>query len=63
MFAAAVAERHIELLEAKRELNLDVIGQRIAGVTMLSRSYPAHGPIQQVAIVRGDSGPRNHRAA
>jgi hypothetical protein len=55
--ADAVRGRRVELIEAKRRLNYDVIGQCIAGVTMFSRAYPMHGPVQQVAIVRGEIDP------
>ncbi len=41
------------ILEAKRELNTDVIGQAIAGRDFFSRSYPAHGPLSMVVTVGG----------
>ncbi len=41
------------ILEAKRELNTDVIGQAIAGRDFVSRSYPDHGPLSMVVTVGG----------
>ena len=46
-----VAGRPAILLESKDTLNTDVIGQAVAGVDMLSRSYPMHGRIDSVATV------------
>lgn len=52
-FADQVPDREAEIVEAKRELNFDVIGQCIAGIDMFSRSYPHHGLLVPVAVVRG----------
>lgn len=41
------------VLESKAELNPDVIGQAVAGVDMLSRSYPRHGRLDAVVTVWG----------
>ena len=49
-----VRGRPIELIEVKRHLNFDVIGQAIAGTDMFSRTYPEHGLIRQVAVVGGE---------
>jgi len=56
-FAQAVSGAVVEIVEAKYELNFGVIGQCIAGRDMLSRAYPNHGPLRQVAIVRGTPDP------
>jgi hypothetical protein len=52
-FAAAVTGAEIELVEAKQRLNVDLIGQCIAGVDMFSRAYPDHGLLVPVAVIRG----------
>jgi hypothetical protein len=56
-FAEAVRDAEIEVVEAKHELNFDVIGQCIAGIDMLSRAYPHHGLVVPVAVVRGIPDP------
>lgn len=56
-FAAAVTGAEVEIVEAKRELNFAVIGQCIAGIDMFTRSYPGHGLVRPVAVVRGDLDP------
>lgn len=55
--AAAVDGQVCEIVEAKNHLNVDVIGQCIAGVDMFSRSYPNHGRIDMVAAVEGTPDP------
>jgi hypothetical protein len=56
-FAATIAGAEVELVEAKNELTFAVIGQCIAGRDMLSRAYPQHGPLRQVAVVRSAPDP------
>ena len=48
-----IARRPATVLESKAELNTDVIGQAVAGIDMLSRSYPHHGRLDAVATVWG----------
>ena len=56
-FADAVAGSEIEIVEAKKSLNVAVIGQCLAGIDMFSRAYPAHGLLVPVAVVRGTPDP------
>lgn len=65
-FVEAVTGSEIEIVEAKKRLNVDVIGQCIAGIDMFSRAYPDHGLLVPVAVVRGSADPAlawvcNHR--
>jgi hypothetical protein len=53
----AVDGAEIEIVEAKRELDVCVIGQCVAGVDMFSRAYPRHGLVRMVAVVRGALDP------
>ena len=52
-----ITDRPATLLESKDSLNTDVIGQVVAGVDMLSRSYPTHGRIDTVATVWAPTDP------
>lgn len=56
-FADAVPGAEIEITEAKKQLNFDVIGQCIAGIDMFARAYPHHGLLAPVAVVRGTPDP------
>jgi hypothetical protein len=48
-----VTNGELGIVEAKEELNFDVIGQCIGGIDMFSRAYPRHGFLTPVAVVRG----------
>ncbi len=41
----------VELIEAKWELNVDVIGQLLCGASMFTAQYPTHGPLKLTAVV------------
>lgn len=56
-FARQLVGRDVEIVEAKKTLNVAVIGQCIAGVDMFSRAYPVHGLLVPVAVVRGEPDP------
>jgi hypothetical protein len=56
-FEHAVGGADIEIVEAKRELDVCVIGQCVAGVDMFSRAYPRHRLVRMVAVVRGTLDP------
>ena len=47
----------VSVLESKDILNVDVIGQAVAGVDMFSRSYPGHGRLESWATVWGPADP------
>ncbi|MFM7272087.1 MAG: hypothetical protein ACKO2C_10720 [Actinomycetes bacterium] len=49
--AATIAEHDVEVIEAKWELNLDVIGQVIAGAVMLAHESPRHRLVRQTVVV------------
>lgn len=53
----AVRGRDVEIVEAKKTLTDNVIGQCLAGIDMFSRAYPAHGRLLPVAVVRGEPDP------
>lgn len=42
----------VELIEAKKNLNADTIGQLLCGADLFSRSWPGHGTITLTACVR-----------
>ncbi len=46
----------IEVIEAKRHLNHDVIGQVLAGIDMLARAYPSRAVIRRSVVV-GETDP------
>ena len=47
----AVVGAKVELVEAKKRLNTDVVGQLLAGASMFSSRYPKHGPLVLTAVV------------
>jgi hypothetical protein len=51
----ALEGRPVELIEAKGELNIDVIGQLLCGASMFSSKYPQHGQLRLTAVV-ADAG-------
>jgi hypothetical protein len=55
--AELVRNSEVEIVEAKKALNFDTIGQCLAGIVMFARSYPTHGPLAAVAVVRGTPDP------
>lgn len=57
-FAREIQHRELELVEAKGELNLAVVGQCLGAVDMLSRAYPQHGRLIPTAVVRFDPDER-----
>ena len=56
-FAETVAGSDVEVVEAKKCLNVAAIGQCLAGIDMFSRAYPHHGLLVSVAVVRGVCDP------
>lgn len=54
---ADVDGRDVEIVEAKVELNADVIGQCLAGVDMVTRACPTHAVVTPVAVVCGEPDP------
>jgi hypothetical protein len=51
-FSASVASgAEVEILEAKKELNVGVIGQLLAASLLFTTSYPGHGRIALTAVV------------
>ena len=51
--SALVKDSEVEIVEAKKTMRFDVIGQGLAGAVMFARSYPTHGRLTAVALVRG----------
>jgi hypothetical protein len=51
--AAVMATSDVEIIEAKRTMNMDVIGQSIAGAIVLAHTYPEHRLISQTVVVGG----------
>ncbi len=47
----AVDGKPVELIEAKGDLDIDVIGQLLCGASMFSRRYPNHGQLKLTAVV------------
>lgn len=47
----------VAVLESKDTLNVDVIGQAVAGVDMFSRSFPRHSRLESWATVWGPANP------
>ena len=54
-FESNVGGCEVELIEAKRTLNVDVIGQLLCGASMFTAKYPEHGPLRLTALV-ADAG-------
>ncbi len=52
-FVEDATGQNIEIIEAKRRWNTDVIGQAIAGAHLVARAIPHHGLITKVVIVDG----------
>jgi hypothetical protein len=50
---AIVAEFDVEIIEAKRTMNFDVIGQSVAGAIVVAHAYPTHRLISQTVLVGG----------
>ena len=46
-----------EVIEAKGRMNTDVIGQVVAGASLLARAYPNHPLIPQTVVVGGEPDP------
>lgn len=53
-FTEAVLDAKIEMIEAKKRLNVSVVGQLLAGASMFSARYPSHGPVTLTAVVEHD---------
>ena len=52
-FRSSVAEGNdVELIEVKKELNEQVVGQLLAGAPMFSEEYPGHGELSLTACVK-----------
>jgi hypothetical protein len=56
-FAGEITDLRVQVIEAKRRLNVDVIGQVVAGVDMLARSYPSTSIIDRCVVVGPDPDP------
>jgi hypothetical protein len=52
-FEGSLGYGDVELIEAKRELNVDVIGQLLCGASMFTSRYPQHGRLRLIALVAG----------
>jgi hypothetical protein len=54
---SVLRDHDVEVIEAKRRLNTDVIGQVIAGAILLAHEYPKHRLIGQTVVVAGRPEP------
>lgn len=54
---SAVRDFDVEVIEAKRSLNTDVIGQVIAGADLIARQFPDHRLIHRTVVVSGEPDP------
>lgn len=54
---SALRDFDVEVIEAKRQLNTDVIGQVIAGANLIARQFPDHRLIRQTVVVSGEPDP------
>ena len=55
--ANVMAASDVEIIEVKRAMNSDVIGQSIAGAVVLAHTYPQHRLISQTVVVGGATDP------
>lgn len=51
--ATVIRDNDVEVIEAKSMMNTDVIGQTIAGASLLTHEYPRHRLVSQTAVVGG----------
>ncbi len=58
---AEIADRDVEILEAKRHWTPDVIGQVVAGAALVGHSFPRHRLVSKVVIIDGDADPTLER--
>ena len=54
---SALRDFDVEVIEAKRQLNTDVIGQVIAGANLIARQFPDQRLIRQTVVVSGEPDP------
>jgi hypothetical protein len=49
-----IVDRDVEIIEAKRFWNTDVIGQVVAGAALVGHSFPRHRLVTKVVLVDGE---------
>jgi hypothetical protein len=52
--ASTVRDFDVEVVEAKAAVNADVIGQAVAGASLLMHDYPQHRVVSQAVVVGGE---------